>query len=148
MRGSLAGMVSLSVGSAPSGGWSRSASVPSIGVRGAPRQNQARLFVPDRRPSTVAPQRRVRETARRRSFRRTDPKGWMIMNEKTVLITGCSSGFGRLAARTFHQNRWNVIATMRTPENETELTELDGVLVTRMDVTEPESVRQAVSGDQ
>ena len=66
------------------------------------------------------------------------------MSTKTVLITGCSSGFGKLTARTFHQEGWNVIATMRSPENETELTQLDGVLVTRMDVTDPESVGQAV----
>jgi NAD(P)-dependent dehydrogenase (short-subunit alcohol dehydrogenase family) len=65
------------------------------------------------------------------------------MATKTVLITGCSSGFGKLTARTFHANGWNVIATMRSPENETELTQLDDVLVTRLDVTDPESVRQA-----
>ena len=66
------------------------------------------------------------------------------MARKTVLITGCSSGFGKLTAQTFHANGWNVIATMRSPENETELTQLDDVLVTRLDVTDPESVRQAV----
>jgi NAD(P)-dependent dehydrogenase (short-subunit alcohol dehydrogenase family) len=64
--------------------------------------------------------------------------------KKTVLITGCSSGFGKLTAQTFHQEGWNVIATMRSPENETELTQLDGVLVTRMDVTDPGSVGRAV----
>ena len=66
------------------------------------------------------------------------------MAKKTVLITGCSSGFGKLTAQTFHANGWNVIATMRSPENETELTQLDDVLVTRLDVTDSESVRQAV----
>jgi len=66
------------------------------------------------------------------------------MDMKTVLITGCSSGFGKLTAQTFHANGWNVIATMRSPETETELTQLDDVLVTRLDVTEPESARQAV----
>ena len=29
------------------------------------------------------------------------------MKKMTVLITGCSSGFGRLAAETFHDNGWN-----------------------------------------
>ena len=66
------------------------------------------------------------------------------MAKKTVLITGCSSGIGKLTAQTFHANGWNVIATMRSPETETELTQLDDVLVTRLDVTEPESARQAV----
>ena len=73
-----------------------------------------------------------------------DSSEYAIMEKKTALITGCSSGFGKLAAKTFNKNGWNVIATMRSPENETELTELDPVLVTRLDVTDPKSVRQAV----
>ncbi len=63
---------------------------------------------------------------------------------KTVLITGCSSGFGKLAAKTFSDKGWNVIATMRSPERETELTKLDNVLVTRLDVTDAGSIKQAV----
>lgn len=62
----------------------------------------------------------------------------------TVLITGCSSGFGKLAAKTFHQRGWNVVATMRSPERETELTELGDVLVTRLDVTNPATIQSAV----
>ena len=34
---------------------------------------------------------------------------------KTVLITGCSSGFGLATARHFLERGWNVVATMRTP---------------------------------
>ena len=34
---------------------------------------------------------------------------------KTVLITGCSSGFGLETARYFLDRGWNVAATMRTP---------------------------------
>src|SRR5262245_1795676 len=34
---------------------------------------------------------------------------------KTVLITGCYSGYGLETARYFHAQGWNVIATMRTP---------------------------------
>ena len=34
---------------------------------------------------------------------------------KTVLITGCSSGYGLETARHFHARGWTVIATMRTP---------------------------------
>ena len=63
---------------------------------------------------------------------------------KTVLITGCSSGFGKLAVKTFSDKGWNVIATMRSPERETELTQLDNVLVTRLDVTDAGSIQQAV----
>ena len=66
------------------------------------------------------------------------------MAKKTVLITGCSTGIGKLAAKTFHAKGWNVVATMRTPEREDELGALDGVLVTRLDVTDPGSIEAAV----
>ena len=33
---------------------------------------------------------------------------------KTILITGCSSGYGLETARHFHALGWNVIATMRS----------------------------------
>ncbi len=35
------------------------------------------------------------------------------MNSKIVLITGCSSGFGRLLVNAFLEKGWKVIATMR-----------------------------------
>ncbi len=35
------------------------------------------------------------------------------MNNKTVLITGCSSGFGRLLVPEFLRDGWTVVATMR-----------------------------------
>lgn len=63
---------------------------------------------------------------------------------KTVLITGASTGFGKLSAQKFQAEGWNVIATMRSPEKETELTQLGNVLVNRLDVTEPESIAQSV----
>ena len=34
---------------------------------------------------------------------------------KTILDTGCSSGFGLETARHFLERDWNVVATMRTP---------------------------------
>ncbi len=67
------------------------------------------------------------------------------MSQKTVLITGCSSGFGKLSAKTFHKNGWNVIATMRSPQKETDLTQLENVLVTRLDVTDSESIEAAIA---
>ena len=66
------------------------------------------------------------------------------MKKKTVLITGSSSGFGKLTAKTFHERGWNVIATMRSPEKETELGELENVLVTALDVTDTQSIERAV----
>jgi NAD(P)-dependent dehydrogenase (short-subunit alcohol dehydrogenase family) len=64
--------------------------------------------------------------------------------KKTVFITGASSGFGRETAKLFHQNGWNVIATMRSPEKETELSTLSNVLISKLDVTDKLSVQNAV----
>jgi NAD(P)-dependent dehydrogenase (short-subunit alcohol dehydrogenase family) len=63
---------------------------------------------------------------------------------KTVLITGASSGFGKETATLFQQNGWNVVATMRAPEKEEELTKLENVLVAHLDVQDLESIQQAV----
>ncbi|MEM7443729.1 MAG: SDR family oxidoreductase [Pseudomonadota bacterium] len=62
---------------------------------------------------------------------------------QTVLITGCSSGFGRLIAQTFATNGWNVIATMRSPEKETELKDGEQMLVLKLDVTDSASIDAA-----
>ena len=64
--------------------------------------------------------------------------------KKTMLITGASAGFGRVTAQLFHNNGWNVIATMRSPEKETELSKLDNVLVLRLDVTDKKTIESAV----
>ncbi|MCY1136503.1 SDR family oxidoreductase [Actinoplanes sp. Pm04-4] len=63
---------------------------------------------------------------------------------QTVLITGTSSGLGRATAELFQAKGWNVVATMRRPEAETELTRLDNTLVTRLDVEDPASITAAV----
>lgn len=62
---------------------------------------------------------------------------------KTVLITGCSSGFGLETARHFVAHGWHVIATMRTPRSDL-LAPCDRLRVLALDVTSPESIRQAV----
>ena len=67
------------------------------------------------------------------------------MENKTILITGASSGIGKETTRLFHDKGWNVIATMRSPEKETELAQLDNVLVTRLDVTDSSSIDAAVA---
>lgn len=64
---------------------------------------------------------------------------------KTILITGASSGIGKATAKYFQKMGWNIIATMRSPENETELTEIENVLVTRLDVLDLESINDAVN---
>ena len=67
------------------------------------------------------------------------------MTTKTILITGASSGIGKATARFFHEKGWNVIATMRSPGKETELSRLDNVLVTRLDVQDAVSIADAVA---
>ncbi|MEM6702425.1 MAG: SDR family oxidoreductase [Acidobacteriota bacterium] len=64
---------------------------------------------------------------------------------QTVLITGCSSGFGRLAARTFQAKGWNVAATMRSPEKETELQTLDRTIVSKLDVQDEATIAASVA---
>jgi len=65
--------------------------------------------------------------------------------KKTILITGASSGLGKAAARLFQGRGWNVIATMRSPEKETELNQLDNVTLLPLDVTKPEQVKGLIA---
>lgn len=60
-----------------------------------------------------------------------------------MLITGCSSGYGLATALRFHDEGWNVIATMRTPREDV-LPRSDRMHVVALDVTKPESVAAAV----
>ena len=62
---------------------------------------------------------------------------------KTVLITGCSSGFGLETAKYFLNRDWNVIATMRTPR-ENLLPPSDRLRVLALDVTDQNSIAQAI----
>ncbi|MBB6670443.1 SDR family oxidoreductase [Cohnella nanjingensis] len=63
----------------------------------------------------------------------------------TILITGASSGIGRATARYFADQGWHVVATMRSPEQETELNQLPRVLVTRLDVEQPPTIQEAIA---
>lgn len=63
---------------------------------------------------------------------------------KTVLITGTSSGIGLAAARRFAAQGWNVVATQRTPEKDTELRDIPSVLLTRLDVQDIASMAPAI----
>ncbi|MDN7500211.1 SDR family oxidoreductase [Burkholderia gladioli] len=62
---------------------------------------------------------------------------------KTILITGCSSGFGLETARFFAERDWQVVATMRTPREDV-LPASDNLRVLALDVTDPQSIDHAV----
>jgi NAD(P)-dependent dehydrogenase (short-subunit alcohol dehydrogenase family) len=62
---------------------------------------------------------------------------------KTILITGCSSGYGLETARFFLSRQWNVIATMRTPR-ENVLPRTEALRILPLDVTNEDSIAQAV----
>jgi NAD(P)-dependent dehydrogenase (short-subunit alcohol dehydrogenase family) len=62
---------------------------------------------------------------------------------KTVLITGCSSGYGLETARYFHLHGWKVIATMRTPHADV-LPLSERLRVLALDVTRPASIAAAI----
>lgn len=61
----------------------------------------------------------------------------------TVLITGCSSGFGLETARFFLDKGWRVVATMRTPR-EGLLPPSDRLRLLALDVTDADSIRRCV----
>lgn len=58
---------------------------------------------------------------------------------KTILITGCSSGYGLETAKRFHAKGWRVIATMRSPRPDL-LPDGPRMQVLAMDVTQPASI--------
>jgi len=64
--------------------------------------------------------------------------------QKTIFITGSSTGLGRATVRLFSSKGWKVIATMRDPQKEAELGSLPGVTLLPLDVTNPEQIRTAV----
>lgn len=64
---------------------------------------------------------------------------------RTAFITGASTGIGRATAQRFQAEGWNVVATMRSPEDGAALADLPGVLVTRLDVTDSSSISAAVA---
>lgn len=68
---------------------------------------------------------------------------------KTIFITGASAGLGKATAKLFQSKGWKVIATMRHPEKETELSGLENLILLPLDITNTEqidhSVKQALS---
>ena len=64
---------------------------------------------------------------------------------KTVLITGCSTGYGKATAELFLKNGWNVIATMRKPDASVLGGASSTLRVIQLDVTDESSVASALN---
>lgn len=64
---------------------------------------------------------------------------------KTVLITGTSSGYGKATAELFLDRGWNVAATMRQPKPDSFRSQSDRLKIVPLDVTIPESVGKAIA---
>lgn len=59
---------------------------------------------------------------------------------KTIFITGASSGLGKATAKLFASKGWTVIATMRQPEKETELTQLPNIHLLKLDISNTKQI--------
>jgi NAD(P)-dependent dehydrogenase (short-subunit alcohol dehydrogenase family) len=69
-----------------------------------------------------------------------------MSTQKTIFITGTSSGLGRAATKLFASRGWKVIATMRAghAEREAELDRLPAVTLLALDVTAAAAIEGAV----
>jgi hypothetical protein len=63
---------------------------------------------------------------------------------QSILITGCSSGFGLETAKYFAGRGWRVIATMRTPDASI-IPTAPNLELLQLDVADPASIAQAVA---
>lgn len=64
--------------------------------------------------------------------------------QRTILITGCSSGIGAHAARALHQGGWRVFATCRAEEDAARL-RADGLEALQLDYSDTGSITAAVT---
>lgn len=63
---------------------------------------------------------------------------------KTILITGCSSGFGHATALYFLERGWKVIATMRNPRADL-FPASENLRLLPLDVSDAASIKQAIA---
>jgi NAD(P)-dependent dehydrogenase (short-subunit alcohol dehydrogenase family) len=64
---------------------------------------------------------------------------------KSVLITGTSSGYGKATAQLFLDRGWNVVATMRQPNQTIFRGPADRLRVLPLDVADPDSISEAIT---
>ena len=66
-----------------------------------------------------------------------------LVQKKTVLITGCSTGgIGWAMVKVFLEHGFHVFATARDPSKVGDITELSSVDILELDVTVPDSISQ------
>ncbi len=65
--------------------------------------------------------------------------------QKTVFITGASTGIGRATAELFLERGWNVVATMRSKEKGAELAAHPNCLIVELDVGRADTVTAGVA---
>lgn len=61
---------------------------------------------------------------------------------KTILITGASSGLGKATAKLFASKSWTVIAAIRNPEKETELTQFPNIHLLKLDISNRKQIAE------
>ncbi|MFL5744201.1 MAG: SDR family oxidoreductase [Niastella sp.] len=61
---------------------------------------------------------------------------------KTIFITGASTGLGKATAKLFAAQGWQVIATMRNPSVEKELSSIRNITLLPLDVTNPAQIKE------
>lgn len=66
------------------------------------------------------------------------------MPQRSLLITGCSSGIGHDAAHALQDRGWRVFATARKPDDVARLA-AEGLESLRLDHTEPETIRACLA---
>lgn len=71
--------------------------------------------------------------------------GHSKVQNKTALITGCSSGIGRAIAFLFQNEGMNVSASMRNPAKEIQLNSLENTICPQLDVNDQISIERAIS---
>jgi len=64
---------------------------------------------------------------------------------KTIFITGASSGLGKATAKLFAAKGWTVIATLRNPEKETELSQLPNVHLLQLDICNTNEIKDVAA---
>jgi NAD(P)-dependent dehydrogenase (short-subunit alcohol dehydrogenase family) len=61
---------------------------------------------------------------------------------RTIFITGASSGLGKATAKLFASKGWTVIAAMRQPEKETELIQQPNIHLLKLDISNTKQIAE------